>query len=747
MPSSETSIRKCAVIGAGTMGSGIAAHLANAGADVVLLDIDATLAAAGVERQIRTGGFMLPEFASRIRTGSIRTDLALLADRDWIVEAVAERLDIKRALFADIATVRKSGCIVSSNTSTIPLTELVADTSPAMAGDMLITHFFNPPRQMRLLEMVTGPRTSPDAITRVSDFITVTLGKTIVPCKDTPGFIANRIGCFWLAAGLGEALRLGIDIEAADAVMGKPFGLPRTGMFGLWDLIGIDLMPGLIRSLQDNLPAADAIHVWEAEPRLISTLLERGLKGRKSGGGFYRVSKDRRTREVLDLRSGDYRAWREPPALPAEPGALLHAASIEGQYAWAVMSRTLAYAAALVPEIAERPDFVDEAMRLGYAWTYGPFELIDRIGSPAFAERLARDGQPVPPLLRAAIAGFYRVTDGTREILSSGDHYTLIPEPAGVIALPALRRAATPVWSDKAASLWDIGEGVGLLEFHTKLNVFTPALLAAVQTAITKTPEYFSALVIANDGPVFSAGADLKAMLALSEAGDRESLRAFLLNGQQVFSSIARAPFPVIGAAGALAVGGGCEILLHTHRIVLHAEARIGLVESQVGLLPGWAGVTQWLLRHQEAGLTPADAATAVLRGVLTGTTASCAFAARTSHLLRGTDGIVMNADRLIADARTLALATAPEPERTINLLLPPRDVLDSAIEDMSPTLTPHDRIIGEALADILSGDNTPVTPPELTDRVTRHFLDLALTEASHARMRQMIDTGKPLRN
>ncbi|NHO32225.1 3-hydroxyacyl-CoA dehydrogenase/enoyl-CoA hydratase family protein [Acetobacter fallax] len=747
MPSSTTTIRKCAVIGAGTMGSGIAAHLANAGADVLLLDIDPALAAAGVERQLKAGGFMLPEFAARIRTGSIRTDLALLSDRDWIVEAVAERLDIKRTLFADIATVRKPGCIVSSNTSTIPLADLVQEMDPAMAGCMLVTHFFNPPRQMRLLEMVAGPRTHPDAIARISSFLTIALGKTIVPCKDTPGFIANRIGCFWLAAGLGEALRLGIDIEAADAVMGKPFGLPRTGIFGLYDLIGIDLMPGLIRSLQDNLPETDAIHAYAAEPPLVSTLLERGLKGRKSGAGFYRVSKDRHTRDVICLRTGDYREQKPAPTLPADVSMLLNSDSIEGQYAWAVMSRTLAYAAALVPDIADRPDLVDEAMRLGYAWTSGPFELIDRLGGAWFAEHLASDNQPVPPLLRTASSGFYRVTDGTREVFAPPGHFTLIPQPAGVITLPGLRLTRTPVWSDKAATLWDIGEGVGLLEFHTKLNVFTGPLLDAVQTALALTPTHFRALVIANDGPVFSAGADLKAMLALSEAGNREDLREFLLDGQHVFSSIARAPFPVIGAASALAVGGGCEILLHTHRMALHAEARIGLVESQVGLLPGWAGIAQWLLRHKEAGLSPTDAATAVLRGVLKGATASCAFAARAEHLLRPSDGIVMNADRLIADARMLALATEPHRSDDTTFFLPSRDVLETTLEDLAPAITPHDRTIGNALADILSGTGHPVSASDLTDRVTRHFLDLALSEPSRDRMRQMIATGKPLRN
>jgi 3-hydroxyacyl-CoA dehydrogenase len=264
---------------------------------------------------------MLPGFADRVRTGSTRSDMALLADADWIVEAVAERLDVKRGLFAEIARVRKPGCVLSSNTSTIPLRDLVEGMDPALARDVLIAHFFNPPRQMRLLELVTGPRTDPDSVARLSRFIDVGLGKSIVACNDTPGFIANRIGCFWLAAGLGEALRLGIDVETADAVMGKPFGLPRRRV-RVGDLIGIDLMPGLIRSLQANLPAGDAIQAYDAEPARVTAMLEQGLTGRKGGGGFYRMVAGRGVREVLDLSGGAYRDPR--PASVLEGAAPAH---------------------------------------------------------------------------------------------------------------------------------------------------------------------------------------------------------------------------------------------------------------------------------------------------------------------------------------------------------------------------------------------------------------------------------------
>ncbi|MFT8644323.1 MAG: 3-hydroxyacyl-CoA dehydrogenase NAD-binding domain-containing protein [Gluconacetobacter sp.] len=749
----EMPFRTCAVIGAGTMGAGIAAHMANAGAQVVLLDLDAEVAARAVERQVKAGGFMLPGFADRVRTGSTRSDMALLADADWIVEAVAERLDVKRGLFAEIARVRKPGCVLSSNTSTIPLRDLVEGMDPALARDVLIAHFFNPPRQMRLLELVTGPRTDPDSVARLSRFIDVGLGKSIVACNDTPGFIANRIGCFWLAAGLGEALRLGIDVETADAVMGKPFGLPRTGVFGLYDLIGIDLMPGLIRSLQANLPAGDAIQAYDAEPARVTAMLAQGLTGRKGGGGFNGRVPARGAREVLDLSGGAYRDPRPAPVLEGEPRRLMAGDDLAGRYAWAVMSRTLAYAASLVPEIADRPDQVDEAMRLGYGWTYGPFELIDRIGAEWLAGRLAEDGQPVPALLQAASAGgFYRVAEGAREVLvprAQGAVHARLEPAEGVIALPALRLARQPVWSSAAASLWDLGEGVGLFAFQTRLNVFTAPLIEAVQRVAAVVPDHFDALVVGNDGPVFSAGADLKAMLALSEGNDRAGLEAFLCAGQQAFDALAGASFPVVGAVGALAVGGGCECLLHAHRVVAHAEARIGLVEAQVGLVPGWGGVAAWLARHQAAGLDAGAAAAATLRAVVRGVTWPGAFCAREARLLRPDDRIVMNADRLIAEARTVAQALRPgfRPPVAPDLHLPPRAVLEGVVADLAPSLAPHDRVIAGALADILSGDGRPVRVADLNARVTECFLDLAFTDPTRARMRQMIATGKPLRN
>ncbi|ACB96829.1 3-hydroxyacyl-CoA dehydrogenase/enoyl-CoA hydratase family protein [Beijerinckia indica] len=756
---STIAFRKGAVIGAGTMGSGIAAHLANAGLEVVLLDLDAEVASAAIGRQLKAGGFMLPDFAKRIKTGSTKTDLGLLADADWIIEAVAERLDIKHALFNAIDQVRKPESIVSSNTSTLPLHQLVEGLSPALASRFLIAHFFNPPRQMRLLELVSGPKTAPEVTAAIRQFCDVNLGKGVVSCKDTPGFIGNRIGCYWLAAGLNEAIKLGLDVEAADFVMGKPFGFPKTGIFGLYDLIGNDLMPALIRSLQSSLPATDPVHAYAAEPELLAGMLKKGLTGRKGGGGFYKLSADRKTKEVIDLSTGDYRAQKgvEAEVQEAAKGdgrALLSYAGPAGLYAKAVLIRTLSYAAALVPEIADRPDEVDEAMRIGYGWKYGPFELIDRIGASWLADQLKEEGTPVPPLLAGATSGqgFYRVEKGEKESLTeapSGPAYSPIPVPEGVISLAALKLKAKPVTQSEAASLWDLGDGIGLFEFHTKMNVFTQGLLEAVGAMVVEAPKHFSGVVIGNEGPAFSAGADLSAILALSEKGDGAAIESFIRTGLASFNAVKYAPFPIVAAQFGAALGGGCEIGLHAHAIAAHAEATIGLVEVRVGLIPGWAGIIELLIRLLEQGLAADVAVAETLERVLGAASSAGAYDAQARGLLRPTDKVTMNRDRLIADAKAIALSqkAAFKPFTPPTFTLPAASLLEDRLTALGDKLAPHDKEIGKVLVGVLSGSGAPISEQELNERITKAFVALALTQPSRDRIAQMIKTGKPLRN
>ena len=433
-------ITTVAVIGAGVMGAGIAAHFANAGRRVILLDMavdgpdPARLARDAMTRQVKSGGFMHPALAAKVTVGTIADDLGLVAEADWVVEVIVEQLGAKRDLYARLAPLMKAGAVLSSNTSTIPLASLIEGLPEHIASHFLITHFFNPPRFMRLLEVVSGPRTAAEVVARVSDFADHVLGKSVVACKDTPGFLANRIGCLWMAAAHRSASGLGLTIEEADAVIGKPFGIPATGIFGLTDLVGVDLLPKVWQSFADTLPATDPFHAVNAPSAAVAALIGRGATGRKAKAGFYR--KTEAGMEAFDLAALDYRPQAKPVLASLEADSartLMEHPDRGGRYAWAVMSRTLAYAAALVPEISDAIAPVDEAMRLGYNWRFGPFELIDRLGAPWLAERLAEDGQVVPPLLAMAAGkgAFYR----DREALTTGGGRKALIRPEGQVLI------------------------------------------------------------------------------------------------------------------------------------------------------------------------------------------------------------------------------------------------------------------------------------------------------------------------
>ncbi|MGH2342338.1 3-hydroxyacyl-CoA dehydrogenase NAD-binding domain-containing protein [Segnochrobactraceae bacterium EtOH-i3] len=762
-------IQKAAVIGAGTMGSGIAAHLANAGVEVVLLDLDAKVAAGGVERQIKAHGFMDPAFASRITTGSTVTDLALVEGADWIIEAVAERLDIKQALYAALETHRKPGAAVSSNTSTIPLAHLIEGRSDDFAAHFLITHFFNPPRHMRLLEIVTGPKTEAATARKIEDFADIHLGKGVVLCRDTPGFIANRIGCYWMAAGINEAIRLGITVEEADAVIGKPFAIPATGIFSLTDLVGVDLMPYVLRSQQESLPADDGIQSYAAEPAVMTKMIAAGHLGRKAGAGFVRVSADRKSRDVIDLSTGDYRPQQKvaSESLEASKGdarALLVHPGLGGRYALAVMANTLAYAALHAPGIAASPADVDTAMRLGYGWGVGPFELIDRLGAKWFADLLAQKGFAVPPLLTEAVAAgsFYKVVDGVRSVLMPGTGaHAAVKLPEGVISLPAIDLKRPPVMAEEAAELIDLGDGIACFSLKTKMNTFGHAPFAALLKALELTARNFRGLVIGTEGAVFSAGADLRAVLAMSEAGDLAGITAFIDAGHHAFDALKYAPFPVVSAHGGLALGGGSEVMLHSDGIRAFSEATMGLVETRVGLIPAWGGCKELLARFAAAdpARSPAATAKAVFEVIFPARTSMTAFDARRLGFLRPADGISMNRDRLIADAKADAIALSDgyaAPEKAAFALSGPaglaaiRNVIDAAAE--TGKLTEHDRVIAEALAGVLTGGAgadpaRPVSEDTVEALERAAFLDLVVRDPSRDRMRTMITTGKPLRN
>jgi 3-hydroxyacyl-CoA dehydrogenase len=773
-------IRRAAVIGAGVMGSGIAAHIANAGVPALLLDVvpegskdRSALARGAIARMLgaEPAPFMTPDAAKLVTPGNLEDDLAALADVDWIVEAIVEEPSAKQALYERLEPARRPGSIVSSNTSTIPLAYLTRNLPDRFRRDFLITHFFNPPRYMRLLEVVYGPATRPEALQAITRFADLRLGKGVVRAKDTPGFIANRIGTYWLQTAIDRAIELGLTVEEADAVMGAPVGVPKTGVFGLLDLVGVDLIPKVAASMDRLLPACDRMRANRREQPLIGRMIADGRTGRKGKGGFYRLGMvdGARVKEAVDLRTGAYRASTRPrldSVAAVKAGglrALVTHSDRTGRYAWAVLSETLAYAAELVPAISDTIQGVDEALRLGYNWQFGPFELIDQLGTAWFADRLAAEGRPVPELLRLARGGpFYRVQDGRLEQLGTDGAYLPVQRPDGILLLADVRRAGAPLLRNGSAALWDIGDGVACFEFTSKMNALDADTLELLDKAIALAAERHRAMVVYNEGTDFSVGANLGLALFALNVGLWGQIEELVAKGQQVYRALKYAPFPTVGAPSGLALGGGCEILLHCAAIQAHAETYIGLVETAVGIVPAWGGCKEMLLRHMADRRRPGGPIPPISKAfelISLATVAKSAADAKRLLYLRPRDGITMSRDRLLADAKATALALAegyrpPAPPAEIRLPGPTAKVaLDLAIQTFARLgkATAHDQVVAGALAEVLSGGTADITQPLVEDDLLtlerRSFMRLIRHPASLARIEHMLETGKPLRN
>ncbi|MCB9377817.1 MAG: 3-hydroxyacyl-CoA dehydrogenase [Holophagales bacterium] len=778
-------IAKVGVLGAGVMGAGIAAHVANAGIPVVLLDIvpegasDRDALAAGAiakMKKAKPAPFMTERNARLVTPGNLEDDLGELADCDWIVEAVVERLDVKQQVYRRVDSVRKPGSIVSSNTSTIPLEKLVEGLPESFRSDFLITHFFNPPRYMRLLELVTGDGTRPEAVAAVRSFCDVALGKSVVECKDTPGFIANRIGTFWIEAATIEAIEAGLTVEEADAVAGRPMGFPKTGVFGLMDLVGIDLGPHIAASLLATLPADDEYRTLHQDLPLVRKMIESGLTGRKGKGGFYRIEKSEagKTKLAIDLATGEYRPTRRASlasldAAKSAKGAAGLRALVEhpdrgGRYAWRMLSKTLAYAASLVPEIASDVASVDEAMRTGYGWQWGPFELLDRLGPAWFAEMLAVEGRPVPPLFDTVGSGtFYRIDAGRRRQLGVDGAYRDLVRREGVLLLSDVKLATKPLAKNGSASLWDLGDGVVCLEFHTKMNALDEGVIRMIGKAFALIDGVaYKAMVIHNEADNFSVGANIGVVLFAANVAAWPLIEASIAAGQETFKALKYAPFPTVGAPSGMALGGGCEILLHCSAVQAHAESYIGLVEAGVGVIPGWGGckemIGRWCANPRRPG-GPMPPVVKVFETISTAKVATSAAEAQELLFLRPTDGITMNRDRLLADAKRKALDLVesgylpPEPPE---MTLPGpsgRVALDMAVQGFRANgmATPHDAVVAGELARVLTGGDTDPTETVTEDEISRlereAFLALLRTPPTLARIEHMLETGKPLRN
>lgn len=799
----QVNIKKVGVIGSGVMGSGIAAQIANAGVPVVLLDIkpaDGTpLAARAVERLLKAdpAPFMSPKSARLITTGNLEDDLGLLSDCDWIIEVVLEDIKVKHATYAKIETVRKPGSIVSSNTSTIPLHNLVAPFGDQMAADFLITHFFNPPRYMRLLEMVVSDKTRKDAIEAVQSFCDVQLGKGVVYCHDTPGFIANRLGVFWLTASIRHAVDQKISVELADAIMSKPVGIPKTGVFGLIDLVGIDLMPHLAESLLSTLSAEDEYRKIFKDYDFIRGMIAAGYTGRKGKGGFYRLNLAAgKQKEAYDINAGafsdaHYKKAEKPKPASADLGkqglkAVLTAGDEAADYAWSVFRDTLWYAASLVPEIADDIAAVDEAMRLGYNWKKGPFEMIDDLGADWFAERLQAEGKTVPLLLQKVGKGsFYKIEDGALHYFGTDGTYHRVVRPQGVLLLRDIKLANKPLYKTSSAALWDIGDGVVCVEFTGKMNAIDEQVFDVYHHAIKLIGDgkgSYKAMVIYNEGSAFSAGANLGLAMFAMNIALWPQIEELISGGQRVYRALKYAPFPVVAAPSGLALGGGCEILLHADHVQAHAETYCGLVEVGVGLIPGWGGCKEMILRYQEReraaskkaikavtgqekiwfspANTPMGAVRQAFETIGTAKVAKSALEAKDIGYFRESDGVTMNRDRLLFDAKQKAVALAqdykaPEPVKEIRLPGPSgKYALDMAVSDLrkSGKASPYDVTVCNLLTTVLSGGEkadwtAPVSEDDILKLEVREFLKLVRNEGTMARIEHMLETGKPLRN
>jgi len=772
-------IRKVAVLGAGVMGSGIAAQVSNAGIPVTLLDIvpegasDRNAIARGaIARLLETepAAFMDKRTARLISVGNLDDDLDRLADADWIIEVVIERPEVKRDLFRRIDVVRKPGAIVSSNTSTIPLAVLTDGMPETMRRDFMITHFFNPPRYMRLLELVAGPDTRREALETVRAFTDRALGKGVVECKDTPGFIGNRIGIYWMQCALTEAMRLGLSVEEADAVGGRPMGIPKTGVFGLLDLVGLDLMPHVLASLDATLPADDAARDYFEIPALVARMIAAGYTGRKGKGGFYRINREggRKVKESIDLTSGAYhpvsKAHLESLAAARHGGlkALVEHPDRGGVYARRVLTRTLAYAASLVGTIADDIVAIDTAMRLGYNWRYGPFELIDRLGVPWLVAALEGDEVTVPDYLRRADGwSCYQVEAGRRQFLATDARYRPVERADGVLLLEDVKLASRPLATNASASLWDLGDGVACLEYHTKMNSADPGILDLLCEAIEVVPRAHRALVIYNEGENFSVGANLGLVLFAANIAAWGEIEDSVRKGQETYKALKYAPFPVVGAPSGMALGGGCEVLLHCDAIEAHAESYIGLVEVGVGLIPAWGGCTEMLARwaaNPRLPRGPMPAVSKVFETVSVATVAKSAAEAKALGFLRPADGITMNRERLLAaaKARALDLVTGYAPPEPPEFRLPGRSGLSALRLAMDAfrqqgKATAHDLVVADALATVLSGGASDVTEvlgeDDLLALERAAFMRLVREPATLARIEQMLETGRPLRN
>jgi 3-hydroxyacyl-CoA dehydrogenase len=773
-------VQRVTLLGSGTMGSRIAAHFANAGVPSLLLDLPSdgpdrnSIARKGLDAALKQKP--APLYASSaahlMELGNYDDDLSRARDSDWIIEAVTENLDIKRDLWQRVDQHRAPHAVLSTNTSGIPIREISRGFSESFQQQFLGAHFFNPPRYLHLLELIPAKETSPAVLEHVRSFAETRLGKGIVLCKDTPAFIANRIGSFFGAATVKAMIEGGYTIEEVDALTGQLIGVPKSATFRLMDIVGLDVWAFVLGNLYGAL-TGDPWREWFISPPFVHRMLENGWLGEKSGQGFYkRVGPGGKERHVLDWQTLEYHPVSGPvfpelkdlsriPDLGERMRRLVASSDRAGSFVWNVLKHVFSYAAAKLGEISDRVVEIDRAMSWGYGHKLGPFELWDALGFESTARRMEAEGVPltggVAHMLSEGAQSFYRTADHLgfphTEYFDFGHHgYVRLEQRSGVVSLRAIKRARGVVEKNPGASLIDLGHGILCLEFHSKMNAIGDEALAMFDRAVEVTDDRFDALVIANEGENFSVGANLVHLLAAASSGSFSSIEKTIQHFQNCMLRLKYAPKPVVAAVFSRALGGGCEIVLQSHRVQAAAETYLGLVEVGVGLIPAAGGCKEMLLRFEN---TPETAFERIGQAMVS----SSAEDARRLGFLRDCDRISMNPDFLIGDAKRFAIDLV----KGYRSGAPRRDIrasgtsgyarmrLDAWSLRESGNITDHDFAIGGKLAYVLSGGNitpgTLISEQNLLDLEREAFLSLLGTAKTQQRIAHMLKEGKPLRN
>jgi 3-hydroxyacyl-CoA dehydrogenase len=811
----KRSIEKIVVLGAGTMGARIAAHVANAGVWCALLDLvppeltaeenkrGVTLASPEVRNRIvraglaaaaksRPAAFFTRGLENRLITGNFEDDLKLCAEADWIIEVVAENLEIKRALLARVAQVRKPGTIVTTNTSGLPVGRIVEGLPEEWQQHWAGTHFFNPPRYLKLVEIIPGPGTSPDVIEALTRFCDHQLGKGVVVAKDTPNFIANRIGTYSMLNAIRLMGELGMTFEEVDACNGPALGWPKTATFRLADLVGIDILLHVVRNIYDNIPNDESRELYRVPP-LIEELARRGWIGDKTGHGFYqRVKKSGGESEILTLDPAkmEYRPQQKARFASIEAGKaiedtperlrMLVSPVLSGKegdkaqkFIWGMISEMCLYAARRVPEISDSIVDVDRAMRWGFGWELGPFETWDAVGVEPMARQFEKESKPLPPLVAGLLASgkksFYQSAQGETTYFDIASNiYKPAPQPEGILILKSLKDRSKEIEKNSGASLIDLGDGVICCEFHAKMNAIGGDLIAMINKGLASLRTDFDAMVIANQAVNFSAGANLMLILMTAQEQEWDDLHLMVRQFQNATLGIKHSPKPIVVAPQGLALGGGCEIVLHATRVHAAAEAYIGLVEAGVGLIPGGGGTKEMMIRANERAegeenLDLFHALKPVFENIAMAKVSTSGDEARELGYLRRADLVAMNLDRLVADAKQTALGlvrsewrqTAPAPtEPSIRVLGEEFSAAAKLAVHMmlrGEYISEYDALVARKLGHVLAGGALTsaqlVSEQYVLDLEREAFVSLCGERKTQERIAHTLKTGKPLRN